>query len=129
MTAKQRVTVIIPMWCLLACCNLVMGCTFTLLTIMSHKSVATVAGERSWCVHTGRIIRAWRGMALVHICNISCDAFGKSHYNKSFTSPIWDLLMLQLLRPNSSNLPCLYSTFHLEYPLVLSRFCFTPFIE
>ena len=39
-------------------------------------------------------------------------------------SPIWDLLMLQLLRPNSSNLPCPYSTFHLEYPLVLSRFCF-----
>ena len=31
-------------------------------------------------------------------------------------SPFWDLLMLQLLRPNSSNLPCLYSTFHLEYP-------------
>ena len=25
--------------------------------------------------------------------------------------------------PDSSNLPCLYSTFHLEYPLVLSRFC------
>ena len=33
-------------------------------------------------------------------------------------------VMLQLLRPNSSNLPCLYSTFHLEYPLVLSRFWF-----
>ena len=32
--------------------------------------------------------------------------------------------MLQLLRPNFSNLPCLYLTFHLEYPLVLSRFCF-----
>ena len=41
-------------------------------------------------------------------------------------SPFWDLLMLQLLRPNSSNLPCLYSTFHLEYPLVLSRFCLIP---
>ena len=40
-----------------------------------------------------------------------------------FRSPFWDLLMLQLLRPNSANLPCLYSTFHLEYPLVLSRFC------
>ena len=40
-----------------------------------------------------------------------------------FRPPIRDLLMLQLLRPNSSNLPCLYSTFHLEYPLVLSRFC------
>ena len=34
----------------------------------------------------------------------------------------WDLHVLQLLRPDSSNLPCLYSTFHLEYPLVLSRF-------
>ena len=41
-----------------------------------------------------------------------------------FRPPFWDLLMLQLLRPNSSNLPCLYSTFHLEYPLVHSRFCF-----
>ena len=40
-----------------------------------------------------------------------------------FRPPFWDLLMHQLLRPNSSNLPCLYSTFHLEYPLVLSRFC------
>ena len=41
-----------------------------------------------------------------------------------FRPPFWDLLMLQLLRPNSSKLPCLYSTFQLEYPLVLSRFCF-----
>ena len=43
-----------------------------------------------------------------------------------FRPPFWDLLMLQLLRPNSSNLPCLYLTFHLEYPLVLSRFCLGP---
>ena len=40
-----------------------------------------------------------------------------------FRPPFWDLLKLQFLRPNSSNLPCLCSTFHLEYPLVLSRFC------
>ena len=40
-----------------------------------------------------------------------------------FRPPFWDLLMLQLLRPNSSSLPCLYPTFHFEYPLVLSRFC------
>ena len=40
-----------------------------------------------------------------------------------FRSLLWDLLVLQLLRPDSSNLPCLYSTFHLEYPLVLSWFC------
>ena len=38
-------------------------------------------------------------------------------------------LMLQLLRPNSSNWPCLYSTFHLEYPLVLSRFCLEQIIH
>ena len=42
-----------------------------------------------------------------------------------FRHPFWDLLVLQLSRPDSSNLPCLYSTFHLEYPLVLSQFCFT----
>ena len=30
-----------------------------------------------------------------------------------FRLPFWDLLVLQLLRPDSSNLPCLYSTFHL----------------
>ena len=41
-----------------------------------------------------------------------------------FRPPLWDLLVLQLLRPDLSNLPCLYSTFDLEYPLVLSRFCF-----
>ena len=43
-----------------------------------------------------------------------------------FRPPFWDLLMLQLLRPNSSYLPCLYSTFHLGYPLVLSRFYLWP---
>ena len=41
-----------------------------------------------------------------------------------FRPPLWDLLVLQLLKPDSSSLPCLYLTFHLEYPLVLSRFCF-----
>ena len=39
-----------------------------------------------------------------------------------FSHPLWDLFLLQLLRPDSSNLPCLYSTFRLEYPLVLPRF-------
>ena len=37
--------------------------------------------------------------------------------------PFWDLLVLKLLRPDFSNLPCLYSTFHLEYSSVLSRIC------
>ena len=58
------------------------------------------------------------------ICN-GCGMPAGSAYPSGHLvpSPFWDLLMLQLLRPNSSNLPCLYSTFHLEYPLVLSRFC------
>ena len=43
-----------------------------------------------------------------------------------FRPQLWDLLVLQLLRPDSSNLPCLYLTFHLEYPLVFSRFCLSP---
>ena len=40
-----------------------------------------------------------------------------------FHPPFWDLPVFKLLRPDSSNLPCIYSTFHLEFPLVLSRFC------
>ena len=45
-----------------------------------------------------------------------------------FRPPFWTcfkLLALQLLRPDFSNLPCLYLNFHLEYPLVVSRFCFS----
>ena len=34
--------------------------------------------------------------------------------------------MPPLLRADFSNLLCLYSTFRLEYPLVLSRFCLIP---
>ena len=37
-----------------------------------------------------------------------------------FRPPLWDLLVLQLLRPDSSNLPCLYSTFHPWYFLDFS---------
>ena len=45
--------------------------------------------------------------------------------NPWFRPPLWDLLVFKLFRPDPSNLPSLYSTliFHLEYPLVLSRFC------
>ena len=35
-----------------------------------------------------------------------------------------DFLVLHMLRPDSSNMPRLYSTFPLEYSLVISRFCF-----
>ena len=38
-----------------------------------------------------------------------------------------NLLMLQLLRQVFPNLPFLFSIFYLEYPSVLSRFCFIPY--
>ena len=40
-----------------------------------------------------------------------------------FLPPFLDLLMLKLLWPDFTNLSCLFSTLHLEYLLVLSRFC------
>ena len=44
-----------------------------------------------------------------------------------FRPIFWELLLLQLLRPDSSNLPCLYSTFHLEYPLYFLDFAFNKY--
>ena len=60
----------------------------------------------------------------VSICNL-CDMPAGNAYPSGHLvpSPFLDLLVLHLLRPDSSNLSCLYSTFPLEYPLVLSRFC------
>ena len=55
---------------------------------------------------------------------VACQQGTRALPDTWFRPPLWDLLVLQLLRPDSSNLPCLYSTFHLEYSLVLSRFCF-----
>ena len=56
---------------------------------------------------------------LQRVCHAIWNAYPSGHW---FRPPFWDLLVLQLLRPDSSNLTCLYSTFRLEYPLVLSRF-------
>ena len=64
-----------------------------------------------------------RGFRGAFATGVACQQGALTLPDTWFRPPFWDLLMLQLLRPNSSNLPCLYSTFHLEYPLVLSRFC------
>ena len=66
-----------------------------------------------------------RGFHGAFATGVACQQGALTLPDTWFRPPFWDLLVLQLLRPNSSNLPCLYSTFHLEYPLVLSRFCFT----
>ena len=64
-----------------------------------------------------------RGFHRAFATGVACQQGALTLPDTWFRPPFWDLLMLQLLRPNSSNLPCLYSTFHLEYPLVLYRFC------
>ena len=68
-----------------------------------------------------------RGFHRAFATGVACQQGALTLPDTWFRPPFWDLLMLQLLRPNSSKLPCLYSTFHLEYPLVLSRFCFIVF--
>ena len=64
-----------------------------------------------------------RGFHGAFATGVACQQGALTLQDTWFRPPLWDLLMIQLLRPNSSNLACLYSTFHLEYPLVLSRFC------
>ena len=64
-----------------------------------------------------------RGFHGAFATGVACQQGALTLPDTWFRPPFWDLLVLQLLRPNSSNLPCLYSTFHIEYPLVLSRFC------
>ena len=68
-----------------------------------------------------RIMRGFHG---AFATGVACQQGTLALPDTWFCPPFWDLLMLQLLRPNSSNLPCPYSTFHLEYPLVLSQFCY-----
>ena len=51
------------------------------------------------------------------ICNLRTLTLSGTRFR-----PFWDLLILQLLRPVFPNLLRLFSTFHLEYPSVLSRF-------
>ena len=65
----------------------------------------------------------WKGFHRIYATGVACQQGTLTLPDTWFRPPFWDLLVLQLLRPNSSNLPCLYSTFHIEYPLVLSRFC------
>ena len=60
-----------------------------------------------------------RGFHRAFATGVACQHGALTLPDTWFRPPFWDLLMLQLLRPNFSNLPCPYSTFHLEYPLVL----------
>ena len=65
----------------------------------------------------------FRGFRGSFATGVACQQGALTRPDTCFRPRLWDLLVLQLLRPDSSNLPCLYSTFHLEYPSVLSRLC------
>ena len=57
--------------------------------------------------------------------DVECQQETLTLPDTSFRSPLWDLFILQLMRPVSPKLPCLFSTFHLEYPSIPPRFCLT----
>ena len=71
-----------------------------------------------WC-------RAWPSPNGAFATGVTCQQGTLFLLDTLLRPPFWDLLMFKLLRPDSPNLPCLYSTFHLEYPLVISWVCFT----
>ena len=61
-----------------------------------------------------------RGFHGAFSTGVACQQGALTLPDTWFRPPLWDSLVLHLLRPDSSNLPCLYLTFHLEYPFVLS---------
>ena len=67
--------------------------------------------------------RIMSGFYVAFATGVACKLGTLTLLNTWFRPPLWDLLMLQLLRPDFPNLPCLLSTYHLEYPSALSRFC------
>ena len=69
------------------------------------------------------------GFHIAFAMGVACQQGTLTLLDTWFRPPLWDLLVLQLCKPDSSNLPCLYSTFLLEYPLLLSRFSFLHIIH
>ena len=67
--------------------------------------------------------RITSGFHLAFATDIACQQGTLTLPDTWFCPPFWDLLMLEFLRPVFPNLPCLFSTFHLVYPSVLSIFC------
>ena len=95
--------------------NLSWTCLVSGLLNFEHHSVLL------FCFELHRITSCFNG---AFATGVACQQGKLTLPDTWFRPQFWDLLMLKLLRPNSSNLPCLYSTFHIEYHLVLSRFCF-----
>ena len=87
---------------------------------MQMSSVDLASRKNCLCFYLHRIMSGFHG---AFATGVASQQGTLTLPDTWFRPPFWDLPMLQLLRPNSSNLPCLYSTFHLEYPLVLFRFC------
>ena len=64
-----------------------------------------------WCIHLSK-----RLFSYCNGCGMPAGNAYPSGHQFWFHPLLLDLLMHQLLRPVFSNLPCLFSTFHLEYP-------------
>ena len=66
--------------------------------------------------------RIMSGFIDVFATRVACQQGTLTLPDTWFRPPFWDLLVLKFLRPDSSNSPCLYSTFHIEYPLFFLDF-------
>ena len=84
----------------------------TKLQPVEWESVAHLTFTELWMVSMEHLQRVWHA-------NMERLPFR----SPGSVPPSWGLLVLLLLNPDKSNLSCLYSTFHLQYPLVLSRSC------
>ena len=82
---------------------------------------------------TWPLYRAWpspimSGFHGAFATGVACQLGTLTLSDTWFRPQLWDLLVLQLLRPDYSNLPCLYSTYHLEIPLYFLEFAFNHYI-
>ena len=72
----------------------------------------------------GLTLTELRVVSMEHLQRVWLASKERLPFRTLVPSPFGDLLMLQLLRPVLPNLSYLFSTLNLEYPSVLSRFCF-----
>ena len=94
------------------------------ILVINVENTSIYGAKKTLATWRNNVIRKLAGVSVKYLASFTALLQGTLILPDTwFRLTLWDLLVLQLLRPDSSNLPCLYSTFHLEYPLVFSRFC------
>ena len=66
---------------------------------------------------------AGRNLSRLDVIFVKQSSSGVNVPDTWFRLPFWGLAYAPIVETNFPNLPCLFSTFHLEYTSVLSRFC------